>query len=139
MDARTVLGRNDIDDVRWLCSLSESEIDFLMGLKTMVNMRAEKIGREVLAKKFDLGMLRILSSVFMEHLKGQLKDKPAAFAFDCNLLKENVSDDFGSMSVEDLFPYFCSDQRKRITDMFLGDMPPSQKQKKQKQASEDSI
>ncbi|CAA0813216.1 Spc97 / Spc98 family of spindle pole body (SBP) component [Striga hermonthica] len=102
-------------------------------------MRAQKIGHEDLTKKFDLRMLRTLSFVFMEHLKGQLKDKPAAFAFDCNLLKKNVGDDFGSMSVEDLFPYFCSDQRKRITDMFHGDMPPSMKQKKQKQASEDSI
>ncbi|KAK6144073.1 hypothetical protein DH2020_020893 [Rehmannia glutinosa] len=117
MDAKTVLGNNDIDDVRWLCSLTDSELDLLMGLKNMVNMRAKKIGHEALAKKFDLRMLRALSLLFMEHLKGQLKDVPAASGFDCNLLKQNVGGSFDSMTIEDLYHYVCSDQRKRIADM----------------------
>ncbi|KAI3461145.1 hypothetical protein Pfo_017808 [Paulownia fortunei] len=128
MDEKIVLGNNDIDDVRWLCSLTESELDLLMGLKHMVNMRAKKIGHEALAKKFDLRMLRALSFIFMEHLKGQLKDVPVTSGFECNLLKQNLSGSFGNMTVEDLYPYICSDKRKRI-DMFFGDVPPSQKQK----------
>ncbi|GFQ01217.1 hypothetical protein PHJA_002265600 [Phtheirospermum japonicum] len=117
MEAKTVLGNNNIDDVRWLCSLSEAELDLLIGLKTMVRMRAKKIGHEFLAKKFDLQMLRELSLVFMEHLKGQLKDVPAASGFDSNLLKRNVSDSFSSMTIEDLNPFICSDKRKRMADM----------------------
>lgn len=35
-----------------------------MGLKSMVHMRAKKIGHEALAKKFDLRMLRELSMFF---------------------------------------------------------------------------
>ncbi|KAG6428179.1 hypothetical protein SASPL_112430 [Salvia splendens] len=58
MDAKDVLGNNDIDDVRWLCSLTETELDLVIGLKNLVNMRANKIGHEDLAKKFDLHMLR---------------------------------------------------------------------------------
>ncbi|PIN13897.1 hypothetical protein CDL12_13479 [Handroanthus impetiginosus] len=129
MDEKRVLGNNDIDDVRWLCSLSESELDLLMGLKNMVIMRAKKIGHESLAKKFDLRMLRALSFTFMEHLKGQLKDIPASSGFDCNLSKQNISSIFAIMTLEDLYPYICPDRRKRIADMFFQDTPPSQKQK----------
>ncbi|KAK4441428.1 hypothetical protein Salat_0477700 [Sesamum alatum] len=129
MAENSVLGNNDIDDVRWLCSLTESELDLLMGLKNLANMRAEKIGHEVLAKKFDLRMLRSLSVTFMKHLKEQLKDVPATSGFDCNLLKQNLSSSFGSMTVDELYPYICSDQRKRIADKFLQEMPPSQRQK----------
>ncbi|KAL3620381.1 hypothetical protein CASFOL_035293 [Castilleja foliolosa] len=129
MEAKTVLNNNNIDDVRWLCSLSEAELDLLIGLKTMVRMRAQKIGHEFLAAYLDLRMLRELSFIFMEHLKGKLKDVPAASGFDCNLLKQNVTDSFSSMTIEDLNPFICSDKRKRMADMFFGDMPTSQKQK----------
>ncbi|KAK3001414.1 hypothetical protein RJ639_020703 [Escallonia herrerae] len=53
-----------IEDVRWLCSLSESELDLLISLKQMVLQRAKAIGHESLAKKFDLKMIRALGSVF---------------------------------------------------------------------------
>ncbi|KAF7146345.1 hypothetical protein RHSIM_Rhsim04G0112200 [Rhododendron simsii] len=49
-----------IEDVRWLCSLSESELDLLISLKEMVLRRAKIIGHDSLAKKFDLKMLRAL-------------------------------------------------------------------------------
>ncbi|XP_011090151.1 uncharacterized protein LOC105170916 isoform X2 [Sesamum indicum] len=105
MAEKSILGNNDIDDVRWLCSLTESELDLLMGLKNLVNMRAKKIGHEALAKNFDLRMLRALSMffyrtyqncvTFMKHLKEQLKDVPATSGFDCNLLKQNLSSSLG--------------------------------------------
>ncbi|XP_011090152.1 uncharacterized protein LOC105170916 isoform X3 [Sesamum indicum] len=129
MAEKSILGNNDIDDVRWLCSLTESELDLLMGLKNLVNMRAKKIGHEALAKNFDLRMLRALSVTFMKHLKEQLKDVPATSGFDCNLLKQNLSSSLGRMTIDELYPYICSDQRKRIADKFLQEMPPSQRQK----------
>lgn len=53
----------------------------------------------------------------MEHLEGQLKDVLGTSAFDCNLLKRNVSGSFGSMTIEDLYPYIGSEKKKRIADM----------------------
>lgn len=53
----------------------------------------------------------------MEHLKEQLKDLPVASGFASYLGKQNLSSSFASMTIEDLYPYICSDQRKRITDM----------------------
>ncbi|KAH6814862.1 hypothetical protein C2S51_023880 [Perilla frutescens var. frutescens] len=135
MDAEGVLGNNDIDDVRWLCSLTESELDLLMGLKNLVKMRAKKIGREDLTMKFDLHMLRTFGFIFMEHLKGQLKDVPVGSEFDCNLLKQNLSGSFERMSIEDLCQYICSDQRKRIIDRFFQDMPPTPPKKTKKSSN----
>ncbi|XP_042047431.1 uncharacterized protein LOC121793488 [Salvia splendens] len=126
MDAKDVLGNNDIDDVRWLCSLTESELDLLIGLKNLVNMRANKIGHEDLAKKFDLHMLRTFSFIFMEHLKGQQKDLPVASS---NLLKQSLSGSFASMTAEDLHLYLYKDYRKRHIYKFFQEMPPSQEQK----------
>ncbi|KZV56461.1 hypothetical protein F511_08359 [Dorcoceras hygrometricum] len=115
MDKQHMLGNNDIDDVRWLCSLTESELDLLVGLKNLVHLRAKKIGHEDLAKKFDLRMLRTLSFNFMENLQGRLKDLPGAFG--SNILNHNLSGDFGSMTIEDLYPFICSDKKKRIADI----------------------
>lgn len=53
----------------------------------------------------------------MEHLKEQLKDLPVTSGFAANLAKQNLSSCFASMTIEDLYPYICSDQRKRITEM----------------------
>ncbi|XP_075520144.1 uncharacterized protein LOC142553636 isoform X2 [Primulina tabacum] len=113
----SVLGNNDIDDVRWLCSLTESELDLLMGLKNLVYLRAKKIGHEDIAKKFDLRMLRTLSFNFMENLEGRLKDLLGTTGFGSNISSQNLSGDFGSMTIEDLYPFICSDKRKRIADM----------------------
>ncbi|XP_022884080.1 uncharacterized protein LOC111400869 isoform X1 [Olea europaea var. sylvestris] len=117
MDEQSILGNNYIEDVRWLCSLSASELDFMMGLKTLIHQRAKKIGHETLVKKFDLRTLRALSFVLMTNLKGQLKNLSATSSFECNLLNHNLSDSFSSMKIEDLIPYICSDRRKRIADM----------------------
>ncbi|KAL8538005.1 hypothetical protein ACS0TY_000092 [Phlomoides rotata] len=125
MDSSSTIGNNDIDDVRWLCTLTEAEIDLLIGLKSMVKLRAEKIGHEDLGKKFDLKMLRAFFFSFMEHLK------EASGIPSCSL-NQNLSGNFDSTKIEDLYPYFCSDQRKRITDMFSDDMPPAHKQKTSK-------
>ncbi|XP_073269769.1 uncharacterized protein [Primulina huaijiensis] len=122
MYKQSVLENNDVDDVRWLCSLTESELDLLTGLKNLVYLRAKKIGHEDMAKKFDLRMLRTLSFNFMENLEGRLKDVLGTTGFGSNILSQNLSGDFGSMTIKDLYPFISSNKRKRIADMFSLDM-----------------
>ncbi|EPS64573.1 hypothetical protein M569_10210, partial [Genlisea aurea] len=57
-DERSILGDNDVDDVHWLCSLSESEIDLLIALKSVIKNCAEATGQHDLASKFNLRMVR---------------------------------------------------------------------------------
>ncbi|KAF7143913.1 hypothetical protein RHSIM_Rhsim05G0134700 [Rhododendron simsii] len=98
-----------IEDVRWLCSLSESELDLLISLKEMVLRR----GRNSLAKKFDLKMLRALGFILMEHLKGQLKDvsvipvlaESSSFLDGCNIVNSKLSDTISTMDIEELRAY----------------------------------
>ncbi|KAI9116156.1 hypothetical protein K1719_013086 [Acacia pycnantha] len=83
------------EDVSWLCSLSNSEIDMLINLKLYILHRAKTIGHEELAEKFDLKVLRAIVFILMEYLKGQVKDssltldevKLAAFLDACNFLR----------------------------------------------------
>ncbi|XP_019155547.1 PREDICTED: uncharacterized protein LOC109152360 [Ipomoea nil] len=133
-----ILGReNRIDDVRWLCSLTDSELDFLISLKVLIIQHAKKIGNEALAKKFDLKFLRALSFILMNKLNGQLKDISTTLSSsgsslpldDCNLLKFDLDESFDSLSIEELSAYVCSDKRKRIKSMLFEDIPPSQKQR----------
>ncbi|KAM7515634.1 hypothetical protein LguiA_005217 [Lonicera macranthoides] len=108
MSKEAIIGHNRIEDVRWLCSLSESELDMLIGLKTLVIRRAKKINHEALYKKFGLKIFHALGFVLMEYLKGQLQDSSAipdltecfACLDECNLLKFNLDIDFGTMSIE---------------------------------------
>ncbi|XP_027100830.2 uncharacterized protein [Coffea arabica] len=110
-----MLGNNDIEDVRWLCSLSESELDMLIALKMLAMRRAKVIGHPSLAKEFDLKKLRHLSLTMMEHLKEQLEDLSAGpdpaegskLLDECNLSRLHVSDSFSSMSIEELREYIC--------------------------------
>ncbi|CAN4089627.1 unnamed protein product [Withania somnifera] len=132
-----ILGNNRIEDVRWLCSLTESELDLLIGLKVLIQQRTKKIGHESLASKFDLKTLRALSFMLMENLKGKLKDvsstrgtAESSSALDaCNLLNYDLDKTFANMGVEQLSSYICNDKRKRIMDMFSEDMSPNRKQR----------
>ncbi|GMP97847.1 hypothetical protein CsSME_00045949 [Camellia sinensis var. sinensis] len=125
MAEEDLLQDNRIEDVCWLCSLSESELDMLSSLKMLVLRRAKVIGHEALAKKFDLKMLRVLSFILMEHLKGELKDssvipslvESSTFLDRCNLLNCNPNGSFGNMSIEELRAYVGSDKRKRMAQL----------------------
>ncbi|KAK9222207.1 hypothetical protein WN944_010639 [Citrus x changshan-huyou] len=55
-----ILSKNRVEDVDWLYSFSESELDMLISLKLLVLQRADVIGHEQLANKFDLKMLRAI-------------------------------------------------------------------------------
>lgn len=55
-----VFGNNELEDVSWLCSLSETELDLLVHLKELVMQRAHIIGNNDLADSFDLKLLRTL-------------------------------------------------------------------------------
>ncbi|XP_059658308.1 uncharacterized protein LOC132304566 [Cornus florida] len=118
------LAGNRIEDVQWLCSLSESELDMLISLKTLVLQRAKVVGHDDLAKKFDLKMLRVLSFILMQYLKGQLEDlsdvpglaESSGILDKCNLLKCDINDSFGTMCIEELKSF--TGRRKRVAEMF---------------------
>ncbi|KAL9272824.1 hypothetical protein AKJ16_DCAP10131 [Drosera capensis] len=90
------MDENSCDDVRWLNSQSESELEFLVTLKKLVFRRAIAIGHEECAKIFDLKMLRTLGSAVMQHVKNKVLDLStpglpvSAAAFEgCNLLRRD--------------------------------------------------
>ncbi|KAF5736237.1 hypothetical protein HS088_TW14G00373 [Tripterygium wilfordii] len=113
-----ILSDYTVEDVSWLCSLSESELDFLISIKLLVLQRAKMVGRGELAMKFDLKMLRALGLILMEHLKGKLEDlslvpdlpQPSLFMDGCNLLKSKLE---GIMSMEELKACIIDDSQKK--------------------------
>ncbi|CAI0461457.1 unnamed protein product [Linum tenue] len=106
-DLYEVIGNNRIEDVSWICSLSESELDLLISLKKLVILRAKAIGHVELAEKFDLKMLRAIGFVVMEHFRQKVKDLPpvpgmdetSAYLDGCNLLKSKLGD---NLSIEEM-------------------------------------
>jgi len=116
-EVEEVLGRNRLEDVSWLCSLSESELDMLISLKMLLLQRAKIIGHGNLAENFDLKMLRALGFILMECLKEKVKDLSlapdggAVFMDCCNLLKCNVEE---IMSIEELKACIGSNSKKRL-------------------------
>ncbi|XP_012074005.1 uncharacterized protein LOC105635546 isoform X2 [Jatropha curcas] len=112
------LGDNSLEDVGWLCSLSESELNMLISLKMLVIQRAKVIGYEELATKFDLKMLRALALVLMEHLKGNVEksshisdlDNSTSFMHGCSLLQSKLMD---ILSIQDLKTRIGIDERKK--------------------------
>lgn len=122
-----MLGDNRIEDVRWLCSLSESELDLLISLKEMAIRRASFIGHGSLSNKFDLKMLRGLSFVLMQFLNERLGDNPdvAESVSGCldesSIVKQEISEEFREMGVEELMAHIGSDRKKRIAELFGDD------------------
>ncbi|XVF87046.1 hypothetical protein PTKIN_Ptkin18bG0089200 [Pterospermum kingtungense] len=116
-DKEEILGNNSVEDVSWLCSLSESELDLLISLKKLAIKRASVIGHVQFAEKFDLKMLRALGFIFMEYLKEKVKDSKlvpdlveSGDFLDCsNLLKRKLDD---VMSIEELKEHIEFNSRK---------------------------
>ncbi|KAL9245741.1 hypothetical protein vseg_019358 [Gypsophila vaccaria] len=73
-DKREFIVDNRREDVSWINSLSETEIDVLIGLKDIAIQRVKVIGHESLGNKFDLKTLRALSHVLTKHVSGQVSD-----------------------------------------------------------------
>ncbi|XVF40010.1 hypothetical protein PTKIN_Ptkin01aG0078400 [Pterospermum kingtungense] len=119
-----ILGNNCIEDVSWLCSLSESELDLLITLKKLAIKRASVIGHVQLADKFDLKVLRALGFILMEYLKGKVKDfslipgfiESAAFLNRSDLLKSKVDD---MMSIEELEERIAFKTRKEFCKRYV--------------------
>ncbi|XP_022156102.1 uncharacterized protein LOC111023068 [Momordica charantia] len=115
-EAKEILKDNRIEDVSWLCSLSESELDMLISIKMLVLQRAKMIGHEALAEKFDLKTLRAIGFALMEHLKGQLRasdvpDQSQSAALNgCNLLDCSLEK---ILSIDEIMASVCSDRRKK--------------------------
>ncbi|XP_062012395.1 uncharacterized protein LOC133728955 isoform X1 [Rosa rugosa] len=134
------LGQNRLEDVSWLCSLSESELDLLISLKKLVLQRAGVIGHEELAVKFDLKVLRALAFVLMTCIKDEVKDlslvpgfeDSAAFMESCNLLKCDLGD---VMSLEEIKACIGIHLRKAASKRFCNSIALNEttlSQKKQK-------
>ncbi|XP_040865453.1 uncharacterized protein [Glycine max] len=123
-----------VEDVAWLCSLSESEIDMLISLKLLIIQRAKMMGCKELASKFNLKMIRAIALVLMGHLKEEIKDsslipnmvKSTSFLDACNLLKCSNEVD---ANIDELSTSLGAD-----IETFLRS-PPTSKQKKQKVGS----
>ncbi|KAE8650857.1 uncharacterized protein LOC101210446 [Cucumis sativus] len=114
-EANEILKNNRIEDISWLCSLSESELDLLISIKMLVLQRAKAIGHENLAEKFDLRTLRAIGFVLMEHLKGKLRtsdvsDLSQSTFNACNLLDSNLEK---ILSIDEIMASICSDRRKK--------------------------
>ncbi|CAH9094356.1 unnamed protein product [Cuscuta epithymum] len=125
---------NGVDDIKWLCSLNETELDFLMSLKVMLLRRAKQMGSKALAKKFDLKFLRALGFIFINKLKGHLQSSIGSSSSssldNCKLLKFDIDTCFKNLSIQELDTYICTEKRKRsVLSMLLEDMPPGQKQR----------
>ncbi|XP_015583311.1 uncharacterized protein LOC107262379 isoform X2 [Ricinus communis] len=112
------LGNNRFEDVHWLCSLTESELDLLISLKTLVIQRAKVIGHEELAAKFDLKMLRALALVLMEYTKGNIKSsthisglvESTAFMDGCSLIQCKLGD---ILSIRELKACIGMDEKRK--------------------------
>ncbi|TKY68739.1 microtubule cytoskeleton organization [Spatholobus suberectus] len=123
-----------VEDLAWLYSLSESEIDMLISLKLLIIQRAKMIGYKELANKSNLKMIRAIALVLMEHLKAEIKDsslvpnkvKSTAFLDACNLLKYNNEVD---ANIDELSTSLGADIQTFLRS------PPTSKRKKQKVGS----
>lgn len=71
------LGNARVEDIAWLSSLSDSELDVLISLKKLVMQRAKVIGHENLIEKFDVKLLRALGVVLLEYIKERVKSSSA--------------------------------------------------------------
>ncbi|KAE8715071.1 Spc97 / Spc98 family of spindle pole body component [Hibiscus syriacus] len=119
------LGNNNIDDVSWLCSLSESELDLLIALKKLALKRASAFGHVQLAQKFDLKMLRALGFVLMECLREKVEhlslipgmDESAVFLDSSNLLKCKLGE---VMSIEEVNECIAFTTRKEFVKRLRG-------------------
>ncbi|MFS7952567.1 hypothetical protein Hanom_Chr07g00608411 [Helianthus anomalus] len=133
MKKNGMLGKNRTEDIRWLCSLSNSELDILISLRKMATRRqssilkkkgarkASVIKHKSFSKKFDLKMLRDLSFVLMQVVKERLVDvtQMAGLHVDnSNLAKYEISEEFREMGVEELMAYIHPDKKKRISKLF---------------------
>ncbi|XP_062081049.1 uncharacterized protein LOC133785835 isoform X2 [Humulus lupulus] len=115
---KNIFRDNSVEDVSWLCSLSESELDMIISLKMLVLQRAKVFGQDQIAQKFDLKMLRALGLIMMEYVKEKVKERPPvaglgesiAFLDSCNLLKCDVENILES---EEILYCIAAKSRKR--------------------------
>ncbi|KAJ6846240.1 uncharacterized protein M6B38_279355 [Iris pallida] len=61
------------EDMEWLSTLSEPELDFLISLKELATRRAKNVGYKDHENKFDVRMLRGLGFILLEYVKEQIK------------------------------------------------------------------
>ncbi|CAL5197017.1 unnamed protein product [Lathyrus oleraceus] len=116
-----------VQDVDWICSLSESEIDFMISLKLLITKRAERIGCKNLADRFDLKTIRAIEVKETSLVPDSVKS--TAFLDACNILKcSNVV----SATIEELSKTVGADIQPILTSS-----TPTSKRKKRKVGSKE--
>ncbi|ONK79741.1 uncharacterized protein A4U43_C01F9600 [Asparagus officinalis] len=63
-----------LEDIEWLSTLSEPELDFLISLKDLAIKRAKNAGYKDLGDKFDLRLLRALGFILLEFFKERVRN-----------------------------------------------------------------
>ncbi|KAK9053800.1 hypothetical protein SSX86_024874 [Deinandra increscens subsp. villosa] len=136
MKKDVMLGNERIEDVRWLCSLSNSELDLVISLKKMATQRnsviLKKTSHKFLSKNLNLKMLRDLTFVIMQVVKERLDGVTPVVASGIdrsNVIKHEISDEFRDMGVEELMAYILPDKKKRISKLFGIDDTVTKKKK----------
>lgn len=125
MEGRVFIGNNRCEDVNWLCSLSEAELDYLISLKKFALQNGEVVKHESLAKKLDLKMLRFLGFFIGQCVKGSSKDcemteaGPSEEVLNaCNLLKSNQAGTVPDRISEELMQYVEIGKIKRTSERY---------------------
>ncbi|KAJ6799049.1 uncharacterized protein M6B38_307625 [Iris pallida] len=79
------------EDMEWLSTLSEPELDFLISLKELATRRAKNVGYKDRDNKFDVRMLRALGFILLEYFKERVKGSSEIPDSDemLRLLREN--------------------------------------------------
>ncbi|KAL0732155.1 hypothetical protein Bca4012_028249 [Brassica carinata] len=114
-----VLQNNRTQDISWLCSLSEPQLDLLISLKKLAIHRAEISDHDELADHFDLKLLRALGFVLMEYVrKTDTSLVPGAGhqleGLDhCNLLTTTHVDDDTAIDIEEIVTGICNMKKKK--------------------------
>ncbi|KAF8050128.1 hypothetical protein N665_2038s0002 [Sinapis alba] len=113
-----ILKNNRTQDISWLCSLSEPELDLLISLKKLAIQRAEISDHDELADHFDLKLLRALGLVLMEYVrKMDTCLVPGAGhqllkgLDNCNLLTTHVDDT--TIDTEEIVTGICNIKKKK--------------------------
>ncbi|VVA90316.1 unnamed protein product [Arabis nemorensis] len=124
-----ILKNNRTEDISWICSLSESELDLLISLKKLAIQRAKITCHEKLAEKFDLKMLRALGFLLMDYVSKRVQDGTAlaasvvhqlSFLDNCNLLKTHVDD---TIDIEESLTEICNKKsRKKSRKRLVGNL-----------------
>ncbi|KAK8965097.1 hypothetical protein KSP40_PGU007268 [Platanthera guangdongensis] len=134
-------------NIKWLASLNEHELDFLISLGELAALRAKNIGHKDLIKKFDIKVFRALAFVLLEYLKDRIRNtlddrshNLLGSVSGCGLLDLNCDGNLEAVAHASMSPTrdvsFISSKRKRMWDGLQEPTTSSKKKRKSTNAAE---